>query len=230
MGTAWIRRVGIGAALALAWAFGSAGGAEAQTGWELGVRGGLLRTSLAHDPSPLGEGLMDVKARTRATAAAFLRLGRDDGPGLRLEVGYAPRRGVSLEGDGAEVRLDISYLEIPVLVGVRLGDGPVRIEPFAGAWWAREVGCHLGYDAPGTSLEFDCDEQPDGPLTRRTVDWGAAAGAELTFELGDALRALVDLRYTHGLHNMDASDDVSNQNVRFRGLAATAGVSWRPSS
>lgn len=196
---------------------------------EVGVKAGAASTTVAWSPSPLGDGFEELERRKAATFGGYLDARVLDAVHLRAEILLSPKGFREVQSNGENTRLEVGYVEVPILVGVRPPslDGPVVPEVYAGGWMAWERSCTAGLEAGTVALDFDCDEIPDEPVLRQTTDWGLAVGAALGVRLGSRLRSTVDLRYTRALRNIDASEALDNNDVRHRGLALTVGLGVR---
>jgi hypothetical protein len=121
----------------------------------------------------------------------------------RVELAYA-RRGARGDVQGEPLRIDMSYLELPVLAEVRFSrQARVRPRLLAGLAVSRNL-----------SGRFDSDLTVAGPPLRKLAfdlpmrDWtfSALAGAGLDIDVGQQ-RITVELRFTQGLQNMYAEPD-----------------------
>lgn len=192
---------------------------------EVGLRAGVNRATVAWDPTPLGEGFDELHARTAFTGGASVSLGAPLGFRVRAEASWTGKGFREVAAGGDETRLELAYLEVPLLLARRLRTGgPVTPELYAGPYWAREVSCRIEGEVEGESVGFDCDEVPGDPVERRTAEWGAVGGVALHVGNASGPRVVVDLRYTRGLRNVDGAPTVDNLNTRHRGLGVTAGV------
>lgn len=191
---------------------------------EIGARVGVSTTTVAWSESPVGTELENVQRRRGVAAGIALgvRSGRLWG---RLEALYT-QKGFREASSDEETSLDVDYLEVPVLIGVSAGPSEGRVVPelFAGPWIAWEARCRVAGSSGGLSVAFDCDEVPDDPVLRRTVDWGVTVGGGLSVRDVGPFRASIDLRYSAGLRNVDAESEVDNIDAHNRGVFATLGL------
>lgn len=116
---------------------------------------------------------------------------------------------------GGEASVDLTYLEVPVLLRFHVPTaGSMR--PMFGVGGA--VGFLLSAKA---KFEGDTEDIEDDTSN---VDVGLAVGAGLEFSLGGAA-AIVEGRYTHGLSNIaEDSADADTVEVKNRVLTLLAGV------
>lgn len=191
------------------------------------AKGGVNSATVAWSPSPLGTELEGLERRVGFSGGLA---GTVDGPGpLRFHLeGLLTEKGFVERGDEAgRVELNVRYLEIPLLVGVapEVREGWLP-EVYAGPWLALEASCQIGARSPLQDVSFDCDEVPDDPVLRETWDYGVAVGGLVDAALTPVLRARADVRYTHGLRNVDGAADIDNIDVRHRGIAVALGFGW----
>jgi len=192
---------------------------------ELGLRAGLHRATVAWDPTPLGDGLEGVETRYTVTGGGHMSVALPGGFRLAAELLRTSRGFRQVQTNGDETLLDVTYLELPVLLSRRFRTvGPVRPELFVGPALAWETGCRVDGSVQGQEVSFDCDEVPDGAVERRTRVWDAVAG--LSLHLGNAAGPHVvwDVRYVLGLTNVDGAPEIDNLNLRHRGASASVGL------
>lgn len=192
---------------------------------EIGVRAGGSATTVAWKPSPLGTRIESLQRRKAATGGVFVSVRASDRIHARVEALFA-QKGFTEVDDDATSTIAVDYLEIPLFVALALRPTTERVVPevFAGPWVAWEVRCKAAATEGTTSVSFDCDEVPGDPVLRRTLDWGLIVGAGLGVADVGPFRLSVDARYSAGLRNIDAEDEVDNINAHHRGLAATLGL------
>jgi hypothetical protein len=148
--------------------------------------------------------------------------------GIQLEAIYA-QKGVSgdttFEGQSISGEFRLAYLELPLLLKLRLGSGPIRPYLFGGPALAIELLCEAEVTVGGTTNAADCDsdeaEGQTGGAERRTTEFGAVAGAGLEISSG-AMAFLVELRYARGLQSLDSTDEIDLKN---EAISVLAGVS-----
>ncbi len=125
----------------------------------------------------------------------------------------------------ASVRLDASYIEIPLLLKVGTGFGIGRFDVL--------LGPSFGYALNGkikTTLSIagqvetetrDLDFENDN---YNRSDLGAQVGASLGINLGSSTRLFVDGRYLLGLSNVNSDENTSDQTIKNRGIALSGGL------
>lgn len=119
--------------------------------------------------------------------------------------------------DSDDEKLQLAYLEIPVLVGFRW---PTALSPrvFAGAVAGFEVGC-TSSRVPGVG-ELDCDA-PLASLQRRTTDLGIMVGVGGGVGAGPG-EITLDVRINQGLRDISAEPRPDGW-VRNQSLLVTLG-------
>jgi len=121
----------------------------------------------------------------------------------------------------AEVRLSLSYLEVPLLLNVNLGgQGTSSVRPFllAGPAFAYRTSCSLGFSAEAISFDSPCDgsdfgDETSSDLGVSSFDVGAMLGGGLGFQIGGR-EATIGVRYTQGLVSIfDGTESGKNNNL-----------------
>ena len=217
--TGWI----LSAMLAGCWGWG--GGLQAQA-LTLGAKGGVNSATIAWSASPIGGELDGLERLSGPTFGAMAEIGAPGRLRARAEILWTRKGFVQVEGTDRST-LSVSYLEVPVFLGWAFGrgDGPISPQLYAGPWLAWEASCRAKLDSSAARLDFDCDEVPDDPVLRETVDWGWALGGLLDVELNESLRSQLDVRYSAGIRNVDAGPQIENVNARHRGVSVMVGLS-----
>jgi len=100
--------------------------------------------------------------------------------------------------------LKLEFLQLPVCLGLQIGDGPLRPYLFAGP--------NIGY-----------------MLTRgySRTDFALDAGLGAAYDLSEICSVLLDVRYSAGLNNLN-SEDPGAPELRSRGIQPMVGVLFRP--
>lgn len=200
------------------------GGASGQS-MEVGLKAGVNRATVAWSPSPIGSAFEELRRRTAFTGGATVSVAVPLGLMIRAELLWTGKGLREVQEDGVETRLELGYLEIPLVVARRLHTGSALTpEVYAGPYLAREASCRLEADLQGEEMAFGCDQAPDGPVERRTTEWGAVGGVAVHLGNRSGPRVVLDVRYALGLRNVDGAPDVDNLDTRHRGLAITAGL------
>ena len=108
--------------------------------------------------------------------------------------------------DDGKIKLD--YVEIPILLRFDLGQLYVMAGPSIGF----DIGCEI--EVEGFDTEFDCDDAGTDVFDRSKTDFGLTGVAGLELSLGPG-SLFVEGRYTHGLSDLDKSDQFKAQNRSF---------------
>lgn len=148
----------------------------------------------------------------------------DVGLGKRLALNFEPmyvRKGGEINvalgdsfAEGFAVSLRLDYLELPVLLKVRFGEGGVRPYLLAGP----TAGYRLSAKATAEGETMDTKD------TFEEWDFGISAGAGLAFPAGKAT-AFLEARYGLGLVNVGKETN-EDESLKTRTLLVLAGVSF----
>lgn len=182
----------------------------------LGVKGGATFATVAASD---GTGLGDVGQRDGTVFGASVALGGGIF-GFRPEF-LLVEKGFGGEDAADDRLLDVDYIEIPMLLMLRLGVGGIRPAVFAGPTVAIERACTISGGFDGIDLDGDCDA-PSIDLERETTDWGAAFGAELAIDVGP-IAVAAEGRYTLGLTNL-VVDEEEDEEAFNRVFSFMAGI------
>lgn len=188
------------------------GPAFAQNG--LGVLGGFNVTNLIQDPTPPG---LAHGSRTRFTAGVFADFDLFGKLGLQIEPGFV-QKGANKDVtdqqtfEYSRLRVDLSYLELPLLVKLKLMSsqtGPYLLAgPSFGVLLAAKEGNRTG--------TADIKDQ------RKSYDVGLTGGAGL-FLAAHKARLFVEVKYNYGL--MDINDDAGDTStLHSNGVRVQLGV------
>jgi hypothetical protein len=137
----------------------------------------------------------------------FIRFGLG-GLSIQPEI-LALTKGTEFDSSGDDDgKIKLDYVEIPILVRFGLGQLYLMAGPSIGF----DIGCEI--EAEGLDSSFDCDEAGADVFDRSKTDFGLTGVAG--FELGIGPGSLfVEGRYTHGLSDLDKSDQFKAQNRSF---------------
>jgi len=152
--------------------------------------------------------------RTRGVAGAvtgpFVDIPFGDVVSLRPELFFNVKGGaVPAAGGGAgELRVELGYLELPVLLAVqpRLTRSGVRLLFLAGGGVAYRMGCSLESTLSATAARSSCDDLKS--IGR--FDFIVAGGGGVQLRRRDRLLSL-EFRYTQGLRNVIEGTDLRNR-------------------
>lgn len=150
----------------------------------------------------LFNGLSTIKYRYGFQVGAYVNRSFNSMFSLQPELHYV-QKGTKLEIGGTSpgsLTIDLSYVEVPVLLRADFGSASWRPFVTAGPTFSFRVGCKATAKTSGATLSVDCKEfDDDGTIADpfETTDFGATVGAGLVGSLGGQ-RALVQLRYGRG--------------------------------
>ena len=146
-----------------------------------------------------------VKRRTGFQVGAYLNRSLSSRFSIQPELHYIQRGaafGATNSGSNADIVINLTYVEIPVLLRVDLGDKD-GWRPFltAGPTAALRIGCDGTTTFGGTELTVKCDDfgdagEEDGGIAKS--DFGASLGAGIAGKLG-RFPAFAQLRFQRGL-------------------------------
>ncbi len=202
------------------WAAGAAlaavlaGAAEAQDrSVRLGILGGATFATFG------GDDVEDLDSKVGLTFGGFASFGVSRN--LAIETGATfTQRGAKSSSSGVTEKVKLDYVEVPVLLSVRL-PGASAVTPFFGAGPAVgfRVGCSFSASGGGTSVGTGCDVVEDAlDADLKGTDFG------LLGEAGVDVRALrFAIRYYLGLSKIDgASPAIDAKNRAFSFLVGYA--------
>jgi len=190
---------------------------QAQT--KIGFRAGATITKVS------GDDLNEPNAQTGFTLGGFAHLRLTDR--LAFELGAAfTRKGVEAStDDGADVSIDLDYVEIPLLTVLSVGTaGRLTARLYAGPVLSFENRCEVTMEGV-IQLILDCkDPLLEGDLDTSPFDIGGLVGFGLSIDLGDRMALDVDGMGNLGLTPIDEPRvDAANRN---RAFMVTAGLSF----
>jgi hypothetical protein len=174
----------------------------------LGLNTGATRSTQTEvDPAP-----RQFTGRWAPTVGAFAAVPLSSAIAVRFETNY-----VAKGYWGASYAVNISYLELPLLMQVRLwGERPVRPLAVLGLARSLKLGCTVDNDLPN-QLEGQDVLTGEPCAGRYPKDWDTSVvlGTGVEFETGP-VDAAVQVRYVRGLgsaYQEDAGPRSSNQTL-----------------
>ena len=188
---------------------------------KLGVKGGLNIADIGgSDVDSLSLGPIETK--TGFIAGAFVEFMISDIFAIQPEVLYS-QKGIKIDSSGADLKLKVDYIEIPVLLKINIPIEGSKVHPnvYAGPAVAFESSCKFAGSSGSVSAEVDCDDPQLGIMTTST-DFGLTFGGGLSFEVGGA-EVGVDVRYTLGLTSIDDDDDPWDLKNKVISIMGTVG-------
>jgi hypothetical protein len=189
--------------------------AEAQSA--IGFRGGIRSASLETDQT--------VTALDEMVLGAYLGFGLSDRLAFQAELVYGTRGAGglglgadALDGTATPVRVDMRYIEVPLLL--RAGFPGERLLPsfFAGPYVAFLLSCEVTPD--GGSAGACDDDAAAQRFAPRSTDFGMVAGLGLDVAIGEST-LFIDGRYTFGIASIQAGGNAFD--ARHNGMAVTGG-------
>lgn len=162
----------------------------AQTTLSIGLRGGLNFANFAGDN-------VNTDARTGINFGAFGTYSVKETFGITAEINYA-QKGARTSNS----KLNVNYLEIPVLFSFFFGQGNLRPKLMAGPY----IGLLMNSDIEINNTKFKSAD------LYNDTDFGAAVGGGLHYRVGDGQWLYLDARYGLGLSDVTkASGNVYNR-------------------
>jgi hypothetical protein len=162
-------------------------------GAAFGFKGGVNFSSF-HGSADLdtGDVLVAPVRRTGLAGGAFLAIAAGPSVVIQPEVLFT-QKGARYTRGGDELTYEVDYLEVPLLLKLRLGGGSARVALFAGP----AAGFTLTSKVVGRSGDGE-ESSNDTKDQVRSVDWGLALGAGVDIAAGSGTLTL-EGRYTLGL-------------------------------
>jgi len=184
--------------------------ADAQVTFALGPKGGATFSKLSRDFS-------SQDYRHGFVAGGFANIGLARVIAIQPEVLYN-QYGTRGEFAGTNTRLNSSYIQVPVLLKLRLPLGAVYPNIFAGPSWGfrNKASYTISNNETGENISY-------GTGVIRKNDFGGVVGAGIDINAGPIFFT-VDGRYGFGFN--DVNNDVYRLDARNRQWAFTAGVGF----
>ena len=186
----------------------------------VGGKGGLNISNLSVDDPDFG-----FDSQTDFLVGGFVQFGLGEFFAVQPEVFYS-QRGAKAQNEDPAIKLNLNYIEVPLLLMARLTSREAPLYPFlyAGPQVSFETRCQVTGELDGVSASFDCDApELDGGLETAKTDFGLVFGGGLEI-LYSRLTIQLDARYRLGLTNLNAAEDASEVSVKSRGWSFMLGV------
>lgn len=171
---------------------------------QLGATAGLAVTTL------VGDDVEDADSRTSLFGGATLVFHAPMSMiGFETGVHYVAK-GAKSTMDGGDAVLDLTYIEVPLLVRIAMDLQGSSIRPvlLLGGAVGINQDCEVELTSGGTTVRLDCDDPIfDGSVDIRKVDVGVSAGLGVDIPVGARMVAAPAIRYTRGLLDIGDSDD-----------------------
>ena len=162
----------------------------------------------------LFSGLSTVKNRYGYQAGVYVNRSFSKFLSLQPEVHYI-QKGTVFDVGGTSslgaVTIDLTYVEVPLLLRADLGSSPWHPFITAGPTVAMRVGCKGHVESSGSNLSVDCKNFDDNGTAAdpfETTDFGGSVGAGLVGSVGGS-KVLMQLRYGRGFKTVVTDDGSS---------------------
>jgi hypothetical protein len=188
----------------------------------LGVKGGLNFTNLSGSFSVEDEDIEvdDLKYKTGFVIGASYNIGLLPTISLQPEILYASKgakfeESISFEGEtfNLDGTLDLTYIEIPLLVKVNLPTPGFSPNFYAGPAVAFRSAAKAKFEYSGVFMGIPFSESDEFDIKDdvKSTDFGLVLGAGLDFGL-PVFKLTADLRYTMGLTSIAEEGDIDIKN------------------
>ena len=189
----------------------------------VGGKGGLNISNLSVDAPDAPDFGFD--SQTDFLVGGFVQFGLGEFFAVQPVVFYS-QRGAKAKNQDPAVKLNLNYIEVPLLLMARLTSREAPLYPFlyAGPQVSFETRCRVTGEQDGVTASFDCDApELDGGLETAKTDFGLVFGGGLEI-LYSRLTIQLDARYRLGLTNLNAADDASEVSVKSKGWSFMLGA------
>jgi hypothetical protein len=187
----------------------------------VGARGGYVRSTISWD----GTEQVETSWNPNFHIGAVSRLEIHRNLALQLEVWYVEKSsGARLPAESADGDLELSYLEIPLLVQIRVPLGPnSRVAPrlFAGPSVAFELDCGVSLIIDGDVVNWDCDA-PNIEVERKTAAVNLVFGAGIDIQAGPGA-IFLDAMYDLGLTNLNDDPEAPDETIKSKAWLLSLG-------
>ncbi len=178
----------------------------------IGFTGGLNLANVSVDPEETG---IEYSNRTAFGGGGVLDLRLAENIALQLEPMFL-QKGTKVKDSvgGDDIKVKLSYLEVPLLLKLMLGQSTTRPYIMAGP----SVGFRLSAKV-SNGVELDIKD-----ITKST-DFGLDFGAGISFPAGNN-SIFVEGRYALGLSNINDDPEDPNTDVKNKGIQFMAGITF----
>jgi hypothetical protein len=187
----------------------------AQLPFSLGVRAGLNFANLSFDPEL--PSTVDKSSHISFKFGAMAELGFIPMFAIQVEPMYV-MRGADLNQGSLERKWKFSYLEIPVLLKLKIPfPGPITPYAFAGP----NIGVLLSATDETNGQETDVKDQLN------STDFALDFGAGVSFNVAPLIDLLIDARYSIGLSELptdETKQSIGNLTFKTRDIQIVAGL------
>jgi hypothetical protein len=176
----------------------------------IGFIGGLNLANVSVDPEETG---IEYSNRTAFGGGGVLDLRLAENIALQLEPMFL-QKGTKVTDGSDEVKVKLSYIEVPVLLKFMLGQSPTRPYIMAG---------------PSAGFRLSAKVSNGGEIDIKDVikstDFGLDFGAGISFPAGNNA-IFVEGRYGLGLSNINDDPTDTNTDVKNKGIQFMAGITF----
>lgn len=166
------------------------------------------------------EGEAETESNTGLRVGGVLRLGLSSVLGLQTGAYFSEKGTTDVTEPDVDIDLDLSYVEIPLLLNVRIPTGPAPVTPrlYAGPQLALETGCDISATGDGASATTSCDEasqEGDLEVDTKSTDLSVVFGGGLDIAAGPGAITL-DARYDLGvsdINELETGTDFENRSL-----------------
>jgi hypothetical protein len=197
-------------ALALALAAATASPAAAQ--FTIGIKGGANFTDLADV-----ESTYRTSSETKFAGGLYAAIGFGGSWSIQPELLYS-QHGATVSDAVDSALLTEHYVEIPLLLNIRLLQGIVEPQIYLGPSISFPLACELTEDGETE----DCGDVVDD-FESSSALWAGIAGVALDFDLGPLVLG-VDGRYNYGFSEIHEVSDIAESKWRYFSLMAEIGI------
>ncbi|MCG8467541.1 MAG: PorT family protein [Gemmatimonadetes bacterium] len=182
----------------------------------IGIRGGVNFADVTSEQFEFGR----PGGRRAFTGGGFLNISGTARYSLQLELLYS-QKGISILGLGGSAVANVDYIDIPILLRVRLRDDHDRVRPylFGGGFLSFETSCSAVGTISTLASDDDCGNLLPG---RGETDAGLVVGSGLEYGLANRWFLTLDGRLDVGVLNLNWADE--DDSVRSRVWAISGGI------
>ena len=187
----------------------------------VGIGAGLRSASLSIEDND-DDDLPD--SRTGIGISGFVSIPVNESFSIQPGIGFVQKGAEETEGSET-FSLELDYLEVPVLGVFHLpSEGAATVHLFAGPVISFEMSCGVTGEDEGVSLEFDCED--DDEINTKSTEFGAIAGAAVSYSLNDTASLFLAAFYNLGLTNINDDTGEGDDAAKNRVLGINLGVAF----
>lgn len=170
---------------------------------DIGLSGGATYTTLS------GDDVVDTESNWGFSGGLFIRE-RQQNWFADLEINLTKKGGKGTFEEQA-IDLDLTYLEIPFILGLSVGaTSSMELGLYGGIAFALRTGCGIGI---ADEARVGCSEETPGGDPKGS-EWAVPVGAKLGLGVG-AAQLILDGRYTLGLSQVFEDREIKNRGWGF---------------